>query len=297
MEKPKGASMSAIYQDTYPAWEKYPIMNHFNRHDPEFRGLGSMRRVIPNGLENGADQAASPKKNSLSGVKRGAEQASLSTSPSSLVSPIKARLDIDVSPLADGVVHPPSTLATNAVLEEAEEGEMIVAKTLSPTTFSYADRMKNPLADLSFKVVDIPVSPKGHFSAALAYLTQPETRATGYANRHMSLTEAHQAIGRDMKVAFEAFAATFTCPTCTPDIMSKEETARQLSILKQKLADIGHDGNVFLNGGVASDGRLVKSRVEIMQATLKHIEGELQGMGRRGEHVTHETVIRTAIAC
>ena len=266
-----------------------------------------MRRVFPNGLEQGADHAAaSPElkglenRGSLAGQKRVAEQAALSTSPSSLVSPIKARLDRDVSPLVDGldgVVRPPSTMATTAALEEVEEGEIIVAKTLSPPTFSYADRMKNPLADLSFKVVDIPVSPKGHFRAALAYLTQPDTRATGYANRHMSLTEAHQAIGRDMKAAFESFASTFTCPTCTPDIMSQQETANQLSILKQKIADIGHDGNVFLNGGVASDGRVVKSRVEMMQATLKHIEGELQGMGGRGEHVTHETVIRTAVGC
>jgi len=307
MEKPKGASMSAIYQDTYVGWTEYSIMGYFNLHDPAFRGLGTVKNI--GGLAPGAGTSSHPttlkstdsraSSSLASGVKRGADESSLSSSP---VPAFRARFNSDTQSLsssmasAAGELEDVEMVAERTVGSDMEEGQTVVEKFVT-SSVSYSERMKSPLADLATKIVDIPISPQGHFKAAMAYLMQPATRASGYEKIHMSLSEAHEAIGRDMQRAFENFAATLTCPNCTPDKMSESETSFQLSALKQKIANIGRDGNVFLNGGIASDGRLVKSRVEMMQATLGHIEGALQAMGRRGEHITRETVIRTAVSC
>ena len=335
MEKPKGAFQYGFYHDTFPALDKNRIIKHFNQYDPRYYGLENIVHPVPlpiadtptllshNPLLSSIDpfplvhsisnddiislhpinlvsipgqteptiktilnpsapiNIVSQKKRS--GVKRTAEDLYLS-SPSSSPPTFKFK----------GSDSRESISFSVPVSPDPKKELLSPSSPISPTPKDLDRYFSERRKPFSRKLVDFPVSPNGHFKAARAYLSQDPTRLPGFSENHLSIKEAHQVIGRNLQMVFESFANSFTCLDCSE--LGQEER-KTLGSIKKRIFQIGNDGNVFLNGGIASDGSVHISRVDGMKNTLQLVEDFLKEMGRKGRHVTHETRIATFVVC
>lgn len=134
--------------------------------------------------------------------------------------------------------------------------------------------------------VKIPLSKKGHFDGARAYIHQDPIGET----LDLSLGEAHSILGREAQDLFTKFADSgLVCPTCNQ---------KDLELLRQRIKDIAEAGNLFLAGGVSSDGRLVLGRVELMKMTLEGIKKQMIEWAESGDHgITRSARISIAVNC